>query len=154
MEALKGLNPSFFRIPGGNNLEGLYAPYRLAWNDTIGPLKDRRGHQGTWGYQQTNGLGLIEYFEWCDDLGVEPVWAVWDGLYLNSGPLSEDEMAPYVQDALNELEFITGDVSTTYGALRASLGYPEPWALNYVEIGNEDNLSNGLQSYIDYREIG
>lgn len=60
-------------------------------------------------------------------------------------------MAPYVQDALNELEFITGDTSTTYGAIRASLGYPDPWTINYVEVGNEDNLSDGLDSYIAYR---
>ena len=65
--------------------------------------------------------------------------------------LSASQLEPYVTLALNELEFILGDTTTEYGALRASLGYPEPWKLNYVEIGNEDNLWNGESSYIAYR---
>jgi hypothetical protein len=80
MESLKALNPSFLRIPGGNNLsvntlllaylvyslticrEGEAPPYHWKWNETIGPLKDRPGYPGTWGYENTNGLGVVEYF--------------------------------------------------------------------------------------------
>ena len=66
--------------------------------------------------------------------------------------LSPEALVPWVDDTMNELEFILGDVSTNYGALRASLGYPEPWALKYVEIGNEDNLyDNGSTTYAEYR---
>jgi len=83
--------------------------------------------------------------------------------------ITEDQLQPYVDDVMNELEYILGGVDTTYGALRASHGYPNPWKLNYVEIGNEDYLTGGegyvplvlLQcqyltnsldsSYIDYR---
>ncbi|CAD6444319.1 46e6c364-b35c-4f31-b992-b3303e9c9e31 [Sclerotinia trifoliorum] len=156
MKAMKDLKPSFFRIPGGNNIEGDSYGYRWAWNETIGPLKDRPGRPGTWGYQNTDGLGLIEYMNWCTDLDVEPVLAVWSGLYLNNGApgpivVSEADLQPYVDDAMNELEFLMGDKSTKYGALRASLGYPEPWKINYVEVGNEDNLSNGASTYIAYR---
>ncbi|QSZ37324.1 hypothetical protein DSL72_009422 [Monilinia vaccinii-corymbosi] len=156
MKALKDLKPSFFRIPGGNNLEGDAFGYRWAWNETLGPLKDRRGRPGTWGYQNTDGLGLIEYMNWCTDLEVEPVLAVWAGLYLNGYTpipivVSKEDLQPYVDDALNELEFLLGDTSTKYGALRASLGYPEPWKINYVEIGNEDNLSGGEETYHAYR---
>lgn len=43
--------------------EGLYAPYNWKWNETIGPLKSRPGYQGTWSYENTNGLGLIEYLQ-------------------------------------------------------------------------------------------
>jgi alpha-N-arabinofuranosidase len=82
---------------------------------------------------------------------VEPVLAVFSGLWLDTEVVSEDDIQPYVQNALNELEFLLGDTSTTYGALRASLGYPEPFSVKYVEVGNEDNLNNGLESYIDYR---
>ncbi|KAF5877733.1 putative alpha-l-arabinofuranosidase a protein [Botrytis fragariae] len=156
VQAMIDLNPSFFRIPGGNNIEGDPYGYRWAWNETIGPLKDRPGRPGNWGYQNTDGLGLIEYMNWCTDLNVEPVLGVWAGLYLNNYEtpvlvVPEAELQPYVDDVMNELEFLMGDTSTTYGALRASLGYPEPWKINFVEVGNEDNLGGGEPSYIAYR---
>ena len=59
-------------MPGGNNLEGNDPPYYWKWNETIGPLKDRPGYPGTWGYENTNGLGLVEYLQWCEDLEMEP----------------------------------------------------------------------------------
>lgn len=65
--------------------------------------------------------------------------------------MSAEELKPHIEDALNELEFLTGDQSTTYGQLRATLGHPEPWSVNYVEIGNEDNYNDGLASYQEYR---
>lgn len=65
---------------------------------------------------------------------MEPLLAVWSGLYLDGTIIPESELQPYVQDALDELEFIMGDTSTSYGALRASLGYPSPWKINYVEV--------------------
>jgi alpha-N-arabinofuranosidase len=86
---------------------------------------------------------------------MEPLLAVWSGMYLdpsNIGTIvSEADLAPYVELAMNELEFILGPVTSTYGSIRASLGYPEPWKLNYVEIGNEDNLWDGETSYVAYR---
>ncbi|KAE8446472.1 hypothetical protein EG329_011935 [Mollisiaceae sp. DMI_Dod_QoI] len=152
MSALKDLNPSFLRMPGGNNLEGDSYHYRWAWNKTIGPLTNRPGRPGTWGYENTDGLGLIEYFNWCTDLKMEPLLAVWSGMYLGSHDvLTASALAPYVNDTMNELEFILGSPSTPYGSLRASLGYPDPWALKYVEIGNEDNLEGGASSYASYR---
>ncbi|KAI9702635.1 MAG: hypothetical protein M1820_006141 [Bogoriella megaspora] len=151
MEALAGLNPSFLRLPGGNNLEGNDPPNLWYWNETLGPLKDRPGRPGTWSYQNTDGLGLIEYLYWCEDLGVEPILAVWGGLYLDGTVISEDDIDTYVQYALDELEFLMGDASTTYGAQRIALGYPNPFQINYVEIGNEDNLNGGQSSYSEYR---
>ena len=149
MTALKGLNPSFLRFPGGNNLEGNNPPYLWRWNETIGPLAARPGRPGTWGYQNTDGLGLVEYLYWCQDLGMEPILAVWAGLYLGGTVVTGAALAPYVQDALDELEFIMGDVSTEYGALREALGYgAEPiMQIRYVEVGNEDNLGAGGGSY-------
>lgn len=70
---------------------------------------------------------------------------------LNGDLIPENELHVFVQDALNELEFLMGSVDTEYGALRASIGHPEPWTIRYVEIGNEDNLNNGLASYKAYR---
>jgi alpha-N-arabinofuranosidase len=70
---------------------------------------------------------------------MEPLLAVWSGMFLGSHNfLTPAELVPYVNSTLNELEFLLGDKSTTYGSLRASLGYPEPFTLNYIEIGNED----------------
>ncbi|CAI7673973.1 unnamed protein product [Penicillium pancosmium] len=151
MQALKDLGPKFLRFPGGNNLEGDTIEGRWKWNETIGPLKDRPGRATTWQYEETSGFGLVEYMEWCDDLGMEPILAVWAGLALNGDLVPEDELDFYVQDALNELEFLTGSVDTKYGALRAKYGHPEPWTIRYVEVGNEDNLNNGLASYKSYR---
>lgn len=112
---------------------------------------------------------MIEYMEWCDDLNLEPsefsiplsqnmdklttliVLAVWGGLALNGDTIPESELHVYVQDALDELEFLTGSVDTKFGALRAKYGHPEPWKIKYVEVGNEDNLNNGLSSYKSYR---
>lgn len=151
MESLAALNSKHFRIPGGNNLEGNTAPDRWVWNLTLGDLTQRPGRPGTWGYDNTDGLGLIEYLLWCQDLNTEPVLAVWSGLYLDGTIVPEDELAPYVQDALNELEFLMGDASTTYGAQRIALGYTDPFPIKFVEVGNEDNLNGGTDSYTAYR---
>jgi alpha-L-arabinofuranosidase len=72
MENLKGIAPSFLRFPGGNNLEGSDPPHRWIWNETIGPLVDRPGRPGVWSYENTDGLGLVEYLWWCQDLNMEP----------------------------------------------------------------------------------
>lgn len=80
-----------------------------------------------------------------------PVLAVWDGLALNGDVVPEADLGIYVQDALDELEFLTGSVDTKYGALRAKLGHPEPWTIRYVEVGNEDMLWGGLKTYRAYR---
>lgn len=82
-------------------------------------------------------------------MGIVP--SVWSGLNYVGGPLSQEELGPWVQDALDQLQFLTGPVDTTFGALRASLGHPEPWLINYVEVGNEDNLMGGGESYVEYR---
>lgn len=90
----------------------------------------------------------MEYMYWCLDMGMEPVLGVWAGLTLGGGTVSGDALTPYVDDILDELEFLTGDAAnSTLGALRATLGRPEPFALRYVEVGNEDNLNGGCDSY-------
>ncbi|GME36482.1 Cytochrome P450 [Neofusicoccum parvum] len=147
---LDDVGASFLRFPGGNNLEGYSLDNRWKWNETIGPLQDRPGRQGTWGYPNTDALGLIEYLDWCTDMGLAPILGVWDGFALESGegtPITGDALTPYIDDVLNELEFILGDSSTTYGSLRASLGYSDPFTLTHVEIGNEDYLGGGCDTY-------
>ncbi|KAI9152320.1 Alpha-L-arabinofuranosidase A [Paramyrothecium foliicola] len=150
METIKDLNPSFFRFPGGNNLQGHEMDSRWRWNETIGDLIDRPGRTGAWEYFNTDGLGLIEYMLLCEDLGVEPILIVWAGLYLKGIVIPEEDLDFYIQDALDEIEFLTGDASTEFGAKRAALGY-EPFKLKFVGVGNEDHFSAGLDSYNAYR---
>ena len=140
MEKLAAMKPQFIRFPGGNYLQGRSLWERFDWKATIGPLEFRGGKPSCWGYRSTDGMGLLEFMGWCEDLGAQPVLAVFAGYSLRQqcvepGPLLE----PYVQDALDEIEFLTGDAKTTYwGGQRAKCGHPEPFKLTYVEIGNED----------------
>lgn len=142
MEKLAGLQPKFLRFPGGNFVEGDNLSDRYDWKETRGPLEFRPGHNGCWKYRSSDGLGLLEFMGWCEDLSMEPVLAVYAGYSLKGqhvppGPLLE----PYVQDTLDEIEYLTGVAKTTHwGAIRARDGHPEPFRLKYVEIGNEDQF--------------
>jgi len=140
MQLLADMNPKFLRLPGGNYLEGDYINERFNWKETIGDISQRPGHRSPWNYWSTDGFGLMEYCEWCEDLHMEPLLAVFAGYalkhdYIKPGP----DLEPYVQDALDEIEYITGDAATTkWGAQRAKDGHPAPFPLHYVEVGNED----------------
>lgn len=140
MEKLAGLHPKFLRFPGGNYVQGDNLWEHFDWKQMRGPLEFRPGHVSCWHYHSTDGFGLLEFMGWCEDLGMEPVLAVFAGYSLRQqhvapGPLLE----PYVQDALDEIEYLTGDSKASYwGALRAKDGHPEPFKLKYIEIGNED----------------
>ena len=139
IDKLAAMHPTFLRLPGGNYLEGDHIPERYEWKKTIGPLVDRPTHPSPWRYRSSDGMGLLEFLEWCEDLKIEPVLAVYAGYsmaqeHVDPGPALE----PYIQDALDEIEFVTGGADTKWGAERAKNGHAAPFALNYVEIGNED----------------
>jgi alpha-N-arabinofuranosidase len=139
MQLLVDMNPKFLRFPGGNYVEGNTIATRFDWKKTIGPIESRPGHPCPWGYRSTDGLGLLEFLEWCEDMNAEPVLAVYagyslNGTHVNPGP----DLDPFVQDALDEIEYVTGDAGTTWGAQRAKDGHAAPFKLTYVEIGNED----------------
>ncbi len=139
MQMLAGMEPSFLRFPGGNYVEGDTLETRFDWKKTIGPLPRRPGHACCWGYRSSDGFGLLEFLDWCEDLNMEPVLAVYAGYNLNhthidAGPA----LQPCVQDALDEIEYVTGGASTKWGAERAKDGHRAPFKLSYVEIGNED----------------
>jgi alpha-N-arabinofuranosidase len=139
MELLAGMHPAFLRFPGGNYLEGDTINERFDWKKTIGPLADRPGHRSPWNYHSTDGLGLLEFLNWCEDLKMQPVLAVYAGYSLKGEHVAAGaDLEPYVQDALDEIEYVTGDATTKWGAERAKNGHPAPFALTYVEIGNED----------------
>lgn len=139
MQMLVDLKPAFLRFPGGNYLEGGTIANRFDWKKTIGPLTERPGHPGPWGYRSSDGMGLLEFLLWTTDMGAEPVLGVYAGYslggeYVKPGP----DLVPYIQDAIDEIEYVTGPVTTKWGAQRAKDGHPEPFKLRYVEIGNED----------------
>jgi alpha-N-arabinofuranosidase len=139
MNLLAAMHPAFLRLPGGNYLEGRTIEERFDWKKTIGPVEQRPGHESPWGYWSTDGLGLLEYMEWCEDLNIQPVLAVYAGYSLGHQHVNPgDDLQPYVQDALDEIEYVTGDTSTRWGAQRAKDGHPAPFPLNYIEVGNED----------------
>ncbi len=149
MELLAALKPSFLRFPGGNYLEGPNYENRFNWKATIGPLEDRPTHMSPWRYRSSDGMGLLEFLEWCEDLHMEPLLAVYAGLHIDRGAniLTGDALKPSVQDALDEIEYVTGGPNTTWGARRVKDGHPQPFPLRYVEIGNEDWLNGGTASY-------
>jgi alpha-N-arabinofuranosidase len=140
MEKMAAMKPKFLRLPGGNYLEGDEIWERYEFKTTIGPMVDRPTHPSPWRYRSSDGLGLLEFLEWCEDLNVEPLLAVYAGYsmhppqFINPGP----NLQPYVDDAMDELEYVTGGVDTKWGAVRAKNGHPSPFKLHYVEIGNED----------------
>jgi len=139
MEMMVEMKPKFLRFPGGNFLEGPLITDAFPWKQTLGALEQRPGHKGSWGYRPTDGMGLLEFLLWCEDVGAEPLLAVYAGYslsgdHIDAGPL----LKPYVDDALDEIEYVTGDVKTYWGAKRAADGHPAPFKIKYVEIGNED----------------
>ncbi len=139
IKMMADMKPKFLRFPGGNYLEGPLITDAFPWKTTLGPLENRPGHKGSWGYRASDGMGLLEFLLWCEDIGAEPLLGVYagyslDGDHVDAGPL----LQPYVEDALEEIEYIMGGTNTYWGAKRAADGHPAPFKLTYVEIGNED----------------
>lgn len=139
MEMMAALKPKFLRFPGGNYVEGDTFGQRFEWKKTVGDPADRPGHRSPWNYWSTDGLGMLEFLLWCEDLKMEPLLDVFAGYALQGERLSSaEDLAPFVQEALDQIEYIIGDVSTKWGAQRAKDGHPAPFPLRFVEIGNED----------------
>jgi len=138
MELMDAMKPNFLRLPGGNYLEGDYISERFNWKETTGPLVDRPTHRSPWNYTSSDGLGLLEFLEWCEDLKIEPVLAVYAGYSLKGEHVTGKDLEPFIEDALDEIEYVSGDAHTKWGAIRAKNGHPAPFPLHYIEIGNED----------------
>jgi len=139
MEKMVAMHPNFLRLPGGNYLEGDHISERFEWKKTIGPWVDRPSHPSPWHYRSSDGMGLLEFLEWCEDLKIEPVLAVYAGYSMAQEHVEPGAaLEPYVQDALDEIEYATGGTDTKWGAERAKDGHAAPFPLHYVEIGNED----------------
>ena len=154
-EALEGLNPKFMRFPGGcvvhGGGDGFWNTYR--WKTTVGPMETRKALKNTWGYNQSMEVGYFEYFQLCEDMGMQPVPILPCGVScqgVNGGwgmkgqaqeVVDMADMDEWVQDALDLIEWANGDVTTKWGAVRAAAGHPAPFNLKYLGIGNEEKIT-------------
>ena len=156
-QALADLNPKFMRFPGGcvvhGGGDGFWNTYR--WKTTLGPKEQRKSLKNTWGYHQSMGLGYFEYFQFCEDLGMEPVpilpagvscqgtnggWGMWPTQAQDVAPMSE--MDEWVAEAIDLIEWANGDPATNkWAKMRADAGHPKPFNLKYLGIGNEEKIS-------------
>jgi len=142
-EMLREMQPSFVRFPGGCYVEGDKLANAFRWKNSIGDLCERPGHWNLWGYRSTDGLGYHEYLQLCEDLGAEPLYVFNCGMshveQNAPGVANVPALAEYLQDALDAIEYANGPVESKWGGLRAKAGHPAPFALNYLEIGNENS---------------
>lgn len=164
-QALADLNPKFMRFPGGcvvhGGGDGFWNTYR--WKTTIGPKEQRRSLKNTWGYHQSMGLGYYEYFQFCEDLGMEPLPILPCGVSCqgtNGGwgmkdqaqdvvPMSE--MDEWVSEAIDLIEWANGDPATNkWAKMRADAGHPAPFNLKYLGLGNEERISPEFNERFTY----
>lgn len=145
------IRPRFVRFPGGCVAHGDGIGNIYHWKNTIGPLEARKPLRNLWGYHQTAGLGYFEYFQFCEDIGAEPVPVVAAGVPCQNsgvggggqqGGIPMAEMDQYVQDVLDLIEYANGDIKTSWGKRRAEAGHPAPFNLKYIGIGNEDLITD------------
>ncbi|HEV8368444.1 MAG TPA: alpha-L-arabinofuranosidase C-terminal domain-containing protein [Pyrinomonadaceae bacterium] len=150
VQLLKDMKPGFLRFPGGCIVEGRYLKTRYQWKTTVGDLTKRKLIINRWNdefkhrpapdYYQSFGLGFFEYFQLAEDIGAEPLPLVNCGMacQFNSSELVPlDQLDPYVQDALDLIEFANGPVSSEWGRLRAAMGHPAPFNMKMLGVGNE-----------------
>lgn len=160
-QTLADMKPRFVRFPGGCVAHGDGVDNIYDWKGSIGPLEARKPLRNLWGYHQTRGLGYFEYFQYCEDMGAEPVPVLAAGVPCqNSGTCSHhskgelgcngqqggipmEEMGAYVQDVLDLIEYANGDAKkTVWGRKRAEAGHPKPFNLKFIGIGNEDLITD------------
>lgn len=138
-QMLADMKPTFMRFPGGCFVEGQESPDNaFRWKRTIGPIEQREGHRNVnWGYRTTDGIGFHEYLQLSEDLGAKPLYVVNVGIW-HGGCTPYDQIDEWIHECLDALEYANGDVNTKYGKMRADNGHPEPFNLEYIEIGNEN----------------
>ncbi len=166
VQLLADMKPGFLRFPGGCIVEGHTLTNRYQWKTTIGPVAERKlimnrwndefKHRPTPDYYQSFGLGFYEYFQLCEDIGAAPLPILNCGMacQFNSGELVPlDQLEPYIQDALDLIEFANGPVTSEWGAKRAALGHPQPFALKMLGVGNEQWDQPYLERYAKFHQV-
>ncbi len=156
-QMLADMKPGFIRFPGGCLVHGDGLGNMYRWENTIGPIEQRKEQRNIWGYHQTAGLGYFEYFQFCEDIGAKPLpvlpaavscqnsggtWRI-GGTGQKAVPM--DEMKDYIQEVLDLIEWANGPVTSVWGAKRAAAGHQVPFNLQYVGIGNEDKITTEFE---------
>jgi alpha-N-arabinofuranosidase len=162
-QMLADLKPGFMRFPGGCIVEGSQLSRRYQWKNTIGPVGDRHLLINRWNYEfvhrptpdyfQSFGLGFFEFFQLCDDIGAQPLPILNCGMacQFNSGELCPlDQIEPYIQDALDLIEFANGPASSVWGSKRVAMGHPEPFNMKMMGVGNEQWGPQYIERYIRF----
>ncbi|HEX3020825.1 MAG TPA: alpha-L-arabinofuranosidase C-terminal domain-containing protein [Lachnospiraceae bacterium] len=165
VEMLKELHPSFIRFPGGCIVEGNPLDNAYRWKDTIGDVAQRKQNLNLWlgtkdnPYFQSYGLGFYEYFQLCEDIGARPVPVVNVGMSCQAragtqiGVLStKAQLEEFIQDALDLIEFANGSADSDWGKVRAQMGHPEPFNLEYIGVGNEQWGKSYFERYTKFKE--
>lgn len=168
VELLAAVKPGVLRFPGGCIVEGADLASRYQWKNTVGAVENRPLNENRWNYCHNNryypdyfqsyGLGFYEYFLLAEEIGAEPLPILNAGMvcqYQNrpDDQLPLDSIRPFIDDALDLIEFANGDTSTTWGALRADMGHPEPFNMKYLGIGNEqwtEIYPRNLEAFMKY----
>lgn len=157
-ETIAALQPRFVRFPGGCMLHGQGLDNIYHWKESVGPMKDRKPAYNIWNYHQTRGLGFYEYFQWCEDMGAEPLPVLAAGVPCQNsvadargiagqqGGIPMEQMPQYIQDVLDLVEWANGDPATSkWAKMRADAGHPAPFNLKMIGIGNEDLISTTFE---------
>ncbi len=140
--ALKDLNPKFLRFPGGCASHGNAITNMYRWKDSIGPVEQRKPNWSIWSYHQTYGLGYFEYFQLCEDLGMEALPVVPVGVtcgFAKYECVPMNELQPHIQDVVDLIEFANGPDTSKWGAERAKMGHPKPFNIKFISLGNEEH---------------
>lgn len=166
VQKLADLKPGFVRFPGGCIVEGKDLANRYQWKTTVGDLQQRKVIMNRWNvefahrnapdYFQSFGLGFYEYFQLAEDLGAAPLPILNCGMacqFNSSEVVPLDELDPYIQDALDLIEFANGGENTKWGKLRAEMGHPAPFGLKYLGIGNEQWDRQYFERYQQFEKI-
>ena len=154
-QALVDLNPKFMRFPGGcvvhGGGDGFWDTYR--WKTTVGPKETRRGIKNTWGYHQSMEMGFFEYFQFCEDAGMEPLPILpcgvscqgtnggWNMRTQAQDAVPMEDMQEWADEALDLIEWANGPADSKWGKVRADAGHPEPFNLKYLGLGNEEKIT-------------
>ena len=146
---LNETQPAVLRTPGGCYVEGNSLANGWDWKQTLGPIEDRPGHANdVWGYWDDDGMGMFEYLQMADDVGARPLLVVNAGCGTGQGScVSGPALQPYIQGALDAVEYATGDAATTWGSKRAAAGRAAPYRLEALGIGNENCGARTGQQY-------
>ncbi len=150
VKLLADLKPSFLRFPGGCFAEGHTLRDTFLFKETIGPIERRKGRPCFWGYRSSDGLGYYEYLRLAEDLGADPIFCINPGAnnrVTQVVPMAE--MEPWFQTAVDAVQFAIGPPDSTWGAKRAAMGHPKPFAYRtfYLQIGNETEFS--YEAYLE-----